>query len=77
MEDKKVELTKEQIIANQEKELQKLVIENCFLGSQAKEMQKEAEQLKEELRIARSDNQELKEAIVNRFVQEWRTRGTE
>ena len=71
MEDKKVELTKEQIIANQKKELQTLAAENCFLGSRAKEAQKEAEQLKEELRIARSDNETLKEAIVNRFVSEW------
>lgn len=72
-----MELTKEQIIANQKKELQTLATENGFLGNQAKEAQKEAEQLKEELRIARSDNQELKEAIVNRFVHEWRARRTE
>lgn len=71
------ELTKEQIITNQKKELQKLAAENGFLGSQAKAAQKEAEQLKEELRIARSNNQELKEAIVNRFVHEWRTRRSE
>lgn len=36
MEDKKVELTKEQIIGNQKKELQQLAAENCFLGNQAK-----------------------------------------
>ena len=71
MEDKKVELTKEQIIENQKKELQQLAAENCFLGNQAKEAQKEAAQLKEELRIARSDNETLKEAIVNRFVSDW------
>lgn len=71
MEDKKVELTKEQIIVNQRKELQTLAIENGFLGNQAKAAQKEAEQLKEELRIARSDIETLKEAIVNRFVSEW------
>ena len=71
MEDKKMERTKEQIIANQKKELQTLATENGFLGNQAKEAQKEAEQLKEELRIARSDNETLKEAIVNRFVSEW------
>ena len=71
MEGKMEGLTKEQIIENQKKELQKLAAENCFLGNQAKEAQKEAEQLKEELRIARSDNETLKEAIVNRFVSEW------
>lgn len=71
MEDKKVELTKEQIIDNQKKELQRLAAENCILGNQAKEVKKIAEQLKEELRIARSDNESLKEAIVNRFVSEW------
>lgn len=74
MEDKKVELTKEQIIGNQKKELQQLAAENCFLGNQAKEAQKEAAQLKEELRIARSDNETLKEAIVNRFISDWGTR---
>ena len=42
MEDKKMELTKEQIIANQKKELQTLATENGFLGNQAKEAQKEA-----------------------------------
>ena len=36
MEDKKVELTKEQIIGNQKKELQQLAAENCFLGNQAR-----------------------------------------
>ncbi|MCM1221465.1 MAG: hypothetical protein NC548_44000 [Lachnospiraceae bacterium] len=71
MEDKKVELTKEQIIENQKKELQRMAAENCILGNQAKEVKKIAEQLKEELRIARSDNETLKEAIVNRFVSEW------
>ncbi len=71
MEGKMEGLTKEQIIENQKKELQKLAAENCFLGNQAKEVQKEAAQIKEELRIARSDNETLKEAIVNRFVSEW------
>ena len=71
MEDKKVELTKEQIIENQKKELQTLAAQNCILGNQAKEAQKIAAQIKEELRIARSDNETLKEAIVNRFVSEW------
>ena len=71
MEGKMEGLTKEQIIENQKKELQKLAAENCFLGYQAKEAQKEAAQIKEELRIARSDNETLKEAIVNRFVSEW------
>ena len=71
MEGKMEGLTKEQIIENQKKELQKLAAENCFLGNQAKEAQKEASQIKEELRIARSDNETLKEAIVNRFVSEW------
>lgn len=71
MEGKMEGLTKEQIIANQKKEMQKLAAENCFLGSQAKEAQKEAAQLKEELRIARSDNETLKEAIVSRFVSDW------
>ena len=71
MEGKMEGLTKEQIIENQKKELQKLAAENCFLGNQAKEAQKETAQIKEELRIARSDNETLKEAIVNRFVSEW------
>ena len=71
MEGKMEGLTKEQIIENQKKELQKLAAENCFLGNQAKEARKEAAQIKEELRIARSDNETLKEAIVNRFVSEW------
>lgn len=71
MEDKKVELTKEQIIENQKKELRTLASQNCILGDQLKEAQKIAVQLKEELRIARSDNETLKEAIVNRFVSEW------
>lgn len=71
MEGKMEGLTKEQIIENQKKELQKLAAENCFLGNQAKEAQKEPAQIKEELRIARSDNETLKEAIVNRFVSEW------
>ncbi len=74
MEDKKVELTKEQIIENQKKELQQLAAQNCILGSQVKEAQKIAAQLKEELRIARSDNETLKEAIVNRFISDWGTR---
>lgn len=63
MEDKKVELTKEQIIENQKKELRTLASQNCILGDQLKEAQKIAVQLKEELRIARSDNETLKEAI--------------
>ena len=74
MEDKKVELTKEQIIGNQKKELQTLAAQNCILGNQVKEAQKIAAQLKEELRIARSDNEALKEAIVNRFISDWGTR---
>lgn len=40
MEDKKVELTKEQIIENQKKELQTLAAPNCILGDQVKETQK-------------------------------------
>ena len=71
MEDKKVELTKEQIIENQKKELRTLAAQNCILGDQLKEAQKIAVQLKEELRIARSDNETLKEAIVNRFMSDW------
>lgn len=71
MEDKKVELTKEQIIGNQKKELQRLAAQNCILGSQVKEAQKIAAQFKEELRIAKSDNATLKEVIVNRFVSDW------
>ena len=63
MEGKMEGLTKEQIIENQKKELQTLAAQNCILGNQAKEAQKIAAQLKEELRIARSDNETLKEAI--------------
>lgn len=63
MEDKKVELTKEQIIENQKKELRTLASQNRILGDQLKEAQKIAVQLKEELRIARSDNETLKETI--------------
>ncbi len=66
-----MELTKEQIIENQKKELQRLAAENCILGNQAKEAQKIAAQLKEKLRIAQSDNETLKEAIVSRFVSDW------
>lgn len=40
MEDKKVELTKEQIIENQKKELRTLASQNCILGDQLKEAQK-------------------------------------
>lgn len=71
MEGKMEGLTKEQIIENQKKELQTLAAQNCILGNQAKEAQKIAVQLKEELRIARSDNETLKEAIVSRFVSDW------
>lgn len=71
MEGKMEGLTKEQIIQNQKKELQTLAAQNCILGDQVKEAQKIAVQLKEELRIARSDNEALKEAIVNRFVSDW------
>ena len=71
MEGKMEGLTKEQIIENQKKELQTLAAQNCILGNQAKEAQKIAAQLKEELRIARSDNETLKEAIVSRFVSDW------
>ena len=70
MEGKMEGLTKEQIIENQKKELQTLAAQNCILGK-AKEAQKIAAQLKEELRIARSDNETLKEAIVSRFVSDW------
>jgi hypothetical protein len=35
------------------------------------QLAKENAQLKEELRIARSDNDTLKEAIVNAFVADW------
>lgn len=71
MEDKKVELAKDEIIANQRKELQKLAAENCFLGNQAKEAQKETAQLKEELKRAGHEIGRLKEAIVNRFLSKW------
>ncbi len=71
MENNKVELTKEQIIENQKKELQQLAAENCFLGNQAKEAQKEAAQLKEELKRANYEIGQLKEAIVNRFLSKW------
>ena len=40
-------------------------------GKKAKEARQIAAQLKEELRIARSDNETLKEAIVSRFVSDW------
>lgn len=46
MEDKKVELTKEQIIGNQKKELQQLAAENCFLGNQAKALRRKPRSLK-------------------------------
>ena len=71
MEDKEVELTKDQIIEDQKKELQQLAAQNYILGSHAKEAQKIAAQLKEELRVARSDNETLKEAIVSHFVSDW------
>jgi len=74
MEGKMEGLTKEQIIENQKKELQTLAAENCILGNQVKELQKIAAQLKEELRIVKSDNETLKEAIVNRFISDWGTR---
>jgi len=74
MEGKMEGLTKEQIIENQKKELQTLAAQNCILGNQVKEAQKIAAQLKEELRIVKSDNETLKEAIVNRFISDWGTR---
>lgn len=66
-----MELTKNEIIANQRKELQKLATENCFFGDQAKAAQKEAAQLKEELKRANYEMGRLKEAIVNCFLSKW------
>ncbi len=70
MEDKEVELTKDQIIGNQEK-VQQLESENGLLATQVKEAQEEAARLKEELRQASYEIRRLKEAIVNRFLSKW------
>lgn len=45
------------------------IVENQKIVMQ--QLAKENAQLKEELRIARSDNDTLKEAIVNAFVADW------
>lgn len=71
MKDEKVELTKEQIIENQMKELERLAEDNCFLESQLSAARRASAQLKEELRIAQSDNATLKEAIVSHFASDW------
>ena len=71
MEDKKVELAKDEIIANQKKELQRLADENCLLVNQAREVKKEAEQLREDLRRAGHKIGRLREAIVNCFLSKW------
>lgn len=57
-------LPTEDIIENQKTALARLAAE-------AEELAKENRQLKEELRIARSDRESMKEAVVNCFVNRW------
>lgn len=63
-------LPAEDIIENQKTALARLAAE-------AEELAKENRQLKEELRIARSDRAELEKAIVNCFVNRWGIGGQE
>lgn len=56
----------EDVVENQKQQLTKL-------AEELEQLQKENRQLKEELRIARSDRQDAETAIANYFINHWRT----
>lgn len=56
----------EDVVENQKQQLAKF-------AEELEQLQKENRQLKEELRIARSDRQDAETAIANYFINHWRT----
>lgn len=56
----------EDVVENQKQQLTKF-------AEELEQLQKENRQLKEELRIARSDRQDAETAIANYFINHWRT----
>lgn len=55
----------EDVVENQKQQLAKF-------AEELEQLQKENRQLKEELRIARSDRQDAETAIANYFINHWR-----